>query len=186
MDNRPTNRTSRPLTELDAFRKDGKELNVIIETPKGSRNKIAFDPELGVFELAGVLPEGSVFPYDFGFVPSTRGEDGDPLDILVFLDESVQTGCLVAARVIGVIEANQTEPDGETTRNDRLLAVASHAHTHSGIEKLDDLRPQMIDEIEHFFSSYNQTKGKTFQPLGRGGPDHALRLVREGMKRLSG
>ena len=174
----------RLLTEIDPFREDKNELNVLIETPKGSRNKFNYDPELGVFELAGVLPEGSVFPYDFGFVPSTLGEDGDPLDILVLLDESVSIGCLVAARLIGVIEANQTERDGKTMRNDRLLAVATRAHTHAAVHKLEDLRPQMIDEIEQFFRSYNQTKGKSFQPIGQGGQERALELVHEGMERL--
>lgn len=177
-------RPTRLLTEIETFRENKKDLNVIIETPKGSRNKFNYDPELGVFELAGVLPEGSIFPYDFGFVPSTLGEDGDPLDILVLLDESVAIGCLVSARVIGVIEANQTERDGKTTRNDRLLSVATRAHTHAEVHKLEDLRPQMINEIEQFFRSYNQTKGKEFQPIGQGGQERALDLVHEGMERL--
>jgi inorganic pyrophosphatase len=101
------NETPLLLTQICTFRKNQNDLNVIIETPKGSRNKLDYEPDLGVFELAGVLPEGSVFPYDFGFVPSTLGEDGDPLDVLVLLDESVPTGCLISARLIGVIEADQ-------------------------------------------------------------------------------
>lgn len=174
----------RLLTEIDVFRNNDGEVNVIIETPKGSRNKIDYDPELGVFELAGVLPEGSVFPYDFGFVPSTVGHDGDPLDVLILLDESLPTGCLVSARLIGVIEANQTERNGESMRNDRLLAVATRAHTHADVHTLEDLRPQMVEEIEHFFVSYNQTKGKTFQPGSRGGPERALEIVRKGIARV--
>ncbi len=174
---------SRSLTRLATFRQNAPEVNVIIETPKGSRNKFDYEPELDVFELAGVLPEGSVFPYDFGFIPSTLGEDGDPLDVLLFLDQSAPTGTLVSARLIGVIEANQTEQDGQTTRNDRLLAVAIRAHTHSEVKALQDLRPQMVEEIEHFFSSYNQTKGKKFQPTGRGGPERARELVQAGVDR---
>jgi len=173
----------RLLTEISTFRNGSSDLNVIIETPKGSRNKIDYEPGLGVFELAGILPEGSVFPYDFGFIPSTVGEDGDPLDVLVFLDESVSVGCLVSARLIGVIEADQTEQDGTSTRNDRLLAVASRAHTHADVNTIDDLRPKMVDEIEHFFSSYNQTKGKKFTPKSRGGPQRALDLVQAGMNK---
>jgi inorganic pyrophosphatase len=180
----PHQNPPRVLTQIDAFRPDEKDLNVIIETPKGSRNKFDYNPDLGVFELAGVLPEGSVFPYDFGFVPSTLGEDGDPLDILVLLDESVVPGCLVSARVIGVIEANQTERDGKTTRNDRLLSVATRAHTHAEVYKLEDLRPQMINEIEQFFRSYNETKGKSFQPIGQGSQERALELVHKGIERL--
>ncbi len=174
----------RLLTQLSTFRGDGDNLNVIIETPKGSRNKLDYEPDLGVFELAGVLPEGSVFPYDFGFIPSTLGEDGDPLDVLVFLDESVPTGCLISARLIGVIEADQTERDGQTARNDRLLAVATRAHTHADVKTIEDLRPKMVDEIEHFFISYNHTKDKSFKPVSRGGPVRALQLIREGMERV--
>lgn len=168
-------------TDLETFR-DGDDVNVIIETTKGSRNKLDYEPELGVFELAGVLPEGSVFPYDFGFIPSTEGEDGDPLDVLVLLDESVSTGCLITARLIGVIEAKQKEKDGAVQRNDRLLAVATRAHIHSHVKHLKDLTPQMTEEIEHFFVSYNETKGKSFQPLGRKGPEQALATVRAGVE----
>jgi inorganic pyrophosphatase len=172
------------LMEVDAFVEGGTDVNVFVETTKGSRNKLDYNPDLGVFELAGVLPEGSVFPYDFGFIPSTKGEDGDPLDILVLLDESVPTGCLIEARLIGVIKANQTEKDGEVQRNDRLLAVATHAHTHAHVKHLKDLRPEMTEEVEHFFVSYNQTKGKRFEPIERKGPEEALQLVREGIDRL--
>lgn len=166
----------RLLTQLSTFRGNQNDINVIIETPKGRRNKFDYEPDLGVFELAGVLPEGSVFPYDFGFITSTLGEDGDPLDVLVLLDESIPTGCLISARLIGVIEADQTERDGRTTRNNRLLAVATRAHTHADVKTIEDLRPKMVDEIEHFFISYNQTKEKTFKPKGRGGPERALQL----------
>ncbi|HEX8201166.1 MAG TPA: inorganic diphosphatase, partial [Isosphaeraceae bacterium] len=97
-----------PFDRLGAFAVKTGELNVIIETPKGSRNKFDFDEELGLFKLGGVLPAGAVFPYDFGFVPATRGGDGDPLDVLVLMDEPAFVGCLVPARLIGVIEAEQT------------------------------------------------------------------------------
>src|SRR5205809_751086 len=94
----------------------------IIETPKGSRNKFAYDPETGLFKLGGLLPEGMQFPFDFGFVPSTLGEDGDPLDVLVLMDAPAHVGCQVDTRIVGVIAAKQTER-GKTTRNDRPLAV---------------------------------------------------------------
>src|SRR3712207_9187895 len=98
-------RSSRaPLTRLRAGRPGADEVNVIVETPKGSRNKFDCDEEYRLFTLGGVLPAGAVFPFDFGFIPSTRGGDGDPLDILILMDEPAFTGCLVSARVIGVIE----------------------------------------------------------------------------------
>ena len=172
---------SSPFTRLGAFDEESEDLNVIIETPKGSRNKFNFDEELGLFKLSGVLPAGAVFPFDFGFVPSTQGGDGDPLDVLVLMDEPAFPGCLVPARLIGVIEAEQTERDGETTRNDRLIAVAADSHTHRDISALDQISPNLVNEIEHFFISYNEIKGKEFKPQGRAGPDRARQLVEEGV-----
>lgn len=161
---------------------DEGDLNVIIETPKGSRNKYDYDEGLGLFKLGGVLPAGAVFPFDFGFVPSTLGGDGDPLDVLILMDEPAFTGCLVRARPIGVIEAEQTERDGETTRNDRLIAVASESRAHGGAKLLGKLADGVVEEIEHFFVSYNNIKGKEFKPLGRHGPVVALRTVEEGAR----
>jgi inorganic pyrophosphatase len=169
---------------MDAFDSESGELNVIIETPKGSRNKFDYDEERGLFKLGGVLPAGAVFPFDFGFVPSTTGGDGDPLDVLLLMDEPAFTGCLVMTRPIGVIEAEQTERDGETTRNDRLIAIASEARAHRDVRSLQKLNETLIDEIEHFFISYNEVKGKQFKPLGRFGPKRATRLVEEGIERF--
>src|SRR5262249_26353611 len=97
-------------------------VHVIVDTPKGSRNKFKYDEALGLFRLGKVLPLGSSFPYDFGFIPATRAEDGDPVDILVFADEPTFCGCLVTVRLLGVIEAEQTEK-GQTVRNDRLVGI---------------------------------------------------------------
>jgi inorganic pyrophosphatase len=170
------------LNRLSAFGTDGEEINVIIETPKGSRNKFDYDEELGLFKLGGVLPAGASFPFDFGFVPSTLGGDGDPLDVLVLMDEPAFTGCLVATRLIGVIEAEQTERDTETTRNDRLIGVAKAAHAHSDVRAIENLNKNLLDEIEHFFVSYNVIKGKKFKPLGRFGPVRAREVIEEGME----
>ena len=167
--------------ELGAFDAEGGDLNVIVETPKGSRNKFDYDEKLSLFKLGGVLPAGAVFPFDFGFVPATVGGDGDPLDVLLLMDESAFTGCLVRARLVGVIEAEQTERDGETTRNDRLIAVASESRTHKKVRSLAGLSENVVEEIEHFFVSYNEIKGKEFRPLGRFGPERARRLVEEGV-----
>jgi len=173
---------SRPgsLDRLAAF-EDGC-LVVVIETPKGSPNKLAFEPRYGTFVLRGVLPAGAVFPFDFGFVPSTRADDGDPLDVLVLMDAPVFPGCVVLARPIGVIEAQQAE-DGKTERNDRLLAVAANSATHRSIKELSDLSRDLVAQIEHFFVSYNEAKGKRFQIKGHGGKRRALTLVRAAMTR---
>ncbi len=155
---------------------DDDHLLVVIETPKGSPNKLAFEPRYGAFVLKGVLPAGAVFPFDFGFVPSTRADDGDPLDVLVLMDAPVFPGCIVPSRLIGVIEAEQTE-DGETQRNDRLLAVAANSAAHRSIRQLNDLSQDLVAQIEHFFVSYNQMKGKRFKVKRRAGGKRARALV---------
>src|SRR5882762_4576573 len=110
----------------------------IIETPKGCRNKFDYDPESGLFMLGGLLPEGMLFPFDFGFVPSTLGEDGDPLDVLVLMDAPAHVGCQVDIRIVGVIAAKQGER-GRTERNDRLLGIAIHSYQHEDITSIDDV-----------------------------------------------
>jgi inorganic pyrophosphatase len=166
---------------IPTFNSEG-QLNAVVDTPKGSRNKYKFNEKLGFFELGGVEPAGMSFPFNFGFIPGTRGGDGDPLDVLIMLDEPAFVGCVIAARVIGVIEAKQTE-DGKTMANHRLIAVASNAPNLEHLKKLKDLNPQLIDEIEHFFVSYNEMKGKRFKPLGRYGPRRGKKLIRTGIKK---
>jgi inorganic pyrophosphatase len=180
-----------PYNELPPFDPETHELNVIVETPKGSRNKFEYDEKYGLFKLSGVLPAGANFPFDFGFIPATIGGDGDPLDVLVLMDEPAFTGCLVPSRLIGVITAEQTERDGETTRNDRLIAVAADSRTHSNLKSIEQLQAAehpggdiLLEEIEHFFVSYNEMKGKEFKPLGRLGPVQAQRLIEEASQRF--
>ena len=168
------------LEKLDAF--NGEELTVIIETPKGSQNKYTYEPRFGAFLLDGVLPAGAVFPFDFGFVPSTVGDDGDPLDVLVLMDAAAFTGCVVASRLIGVIEAEQTE-NGKTFRNDRLIAVATKSITHRSLRDITDISDDLVGQIEHFFISYNAAKGKRFEPKRRSERERAKALVRAGMAR---
>ena len=96
-----------PLSRLPILDPSSGDVTAVIETPKGSPNKFDYDDGLAAFRLAGVMPEGTTFPYDFGFVPSTLAEDGDPLDVLVFLDAPVVVGCVLTIRLIGVVEAKQ-------------------------------------------------------------------------------
>ena len=170
------------LEKLKPFDRESGNLNVVIETPKGCRNKYAFDFDLRSYKLKGVLPKGAVFPFDFGSIPGTVADDGDPLDVLLLMDEPAFTGCLVEARLLGVIEAEQTEK-GKTQRNDRLIAVAAESHTHASLKSLSKLEPKLVDEIEHFFISYNQARGKEFKPIGRKGPAAATRLIKKKWRR---
>src|SRR5713101_8293549 len=147
------------MPDLTSFpnKLDPKQLHAraIIETPKNRRNKFDYDPESNLFELAGLLPEGMMFPFDFGFIPSTLGEDGDPLDIMVLMDEPAHVGCLLDVRIIGVIEAEQTE-NGKTQTNCRLLAAAIHSYSHEKISSIDQLNPSILDQLEAFFVSWNK------------------------------
>jgi len=153
----------------------------IIETPKGSRNKFDYDPDSGLFMLGGLLPEGMMFPFDFGFIPSTLGEDGDPLDILVLMDAPAHVGCLIEVRIIGIIEAEQTE-DGKTESNDRLLGVAIHSYDHEDLESIDDVSKTLLDQLEAFFVSYNKQRGKKFKVKGIGAPAKAIKFLKGGIK----
>ena len=167
------------LRKLKPFdRKTGK-LNVVIDTPKGCRNKYAFDFDVNGYVLKTVMPKGILFPFDFGSIPGTVGQDGDPLDALVLMDEPAFCGCLVQSRLLGVIEALQKENDGKTERNDRLIAVAAESHTHAAIKSITDLDSNLLKEIENFFISYNRVRGKKFKCLGRYGPKRATRLIRK-------
>lgn len=162
-----------PSEKLQPFREKNGTINAVIDTPKNSRNKYSYREASGLFELSGVLPAGAVFPFHFGFIPGTLGGDGDPIDILLFMDEPAFVGCLVPARLLGVIETEQ----GETARNDRLIAVAANSRVHEEFQSLDDVNRQLLEEIEHFFVSYNDAKGKKFKSLGRFGAERARRLI---------
>ena len=157
------------------------DIDVFVEIPKGSRNKYEIDHETGAVWLDRTLFTATQYPADYGFVPHTLAEDGDPLDVLVLLDVSLPVGCLLSARPLGVIEAEQRERDGKTERNDRLLAVATKARTHAHVHRLEDLRPGLLDEVEAYFGRYNALSGRGFTPLGRGGPERARELVEAGI-----
>lgn len=179
-ENKKKNRNANP-TRLNPFDREQPGVVIaVIETPGGSRNKFKYDEELGFYSLSGVLPEGMVFPHAFGFVPRTQAADGDPEDILILMDEPTFVGCVVKTRLIGVMEADQTE-DGKTERNDRLIAVAAHSRDYSEVKSLDDLNANMLKEIEQFFITYNKEKGKKFKVLRMRGPGQALKLVKKSL-----
>jgi inorganic pyrophosphatase len=148
----------------------------VIEAALGSRNKCKFDPKLGAMVLHKVLPLGATFPYCFGFIPSTRAADGDPIDVLVFMDEPVAPGVVVPCRIVGIIEAEQTE-GRKTIRNDRVLAVAAKSKQYEDHRALSDFPDKVLEGIEHFFVFYNRESGKTFTPLGRHGRVVAERAI---------
>jgi len=160
---------------------DKQMLRVVIETPKGSRNKFAFNAKGHVFELKKVLPAGMAFPYDFGFVPCTEAEDGDPVDVLVLMDEPAFPGCVLTCRPIGVIQGEEVGKKKKKTRNDRIIAVEKDAHSWADIKTIGDLGKQFVRELEEFFVDYHRLSGKQYRVLARKGRTQARRLVKSGM-----
>ncbi len=164
--------------------RDGSDLiQVIIETPKGSRNKYAFDVDQRIFELKKVLPAGMEFPYDFGFVPSTRAEDGDPVDVLVLMDEPAFPGCLLKCRVVGIIEGQEGKKK-KAERNDRLVAIEVDNHSYARVKHIKDLGKEFVEELEEFFVNYHQLSGKKYHILDVRGPAEAKRRIEDGMKAM--
>jgi len=171
------------LIDLPVRDRESGDVTVVVETPKASRNKYKYEPECRALRLSAVLGEGLAFPYDFGFFPSTLGEDGDPLDVLLFLDHGVPPGTVATARLIGVLEVRQrTEGERRWKRNDRFFAVATHAHANEHLEDLGDLRPHLLDEIESFFVHYARLNGKQLEVLARRGPRRAAKLLKAGTR----
>jgi inorganic pyrophosphatase len=169
------------LHKLNLNGEDG--LNAIIETPRGSKYKFDYDTKTGAFRLKDGLPAGSMFPFDFGFIPSTLGEDGDPIDVLVLMDEPTFSGCVMEVRLVGVIEAKQS--DGKKMiRNDRLIAVAQTSNVHRDTTELHAVGKPVLDEITDFFITFNEQKGKRFKPIGHRNAKTARGLVNEAHKRF--
>jgi inorganic pyrophosphatase len=179
---RKARRPPAPIAALRSFDEDNKSLvRVVIETPKGCRNKYKFEPGMGAFKLSNVLPEGMVFPYDFGFIPDTRAEDGDPIDVLLLMDQPAFPGCVIESRLVGVIEAEQRE-DGEVQRNDRLIAVAAENHSYSGLRDISDINKTLLEDIGRFFVNYHRARGSRFKVLGFRGSRQACRLLKKSVK----
>jgi inorganic pyrophosphatase len=162
---------------LSAYDSSTKLVTVIIDTPFGDRCKYKYDENNAVCRLSKVLPLGHSFPYNFGFVPGTRADDGDALDVLVLLSEPLVVGCVLAVHLLGVLEAEQREADGRVLRNDRLLGSVSTKVNAPWPTKLADMTTQSLEEIQHFFVSYNEMEGRVFRPLGYQSADRAWQLL---------
>lgn len=169
-------------TRLEPFDSADKQmLRVVIETPKGSRNKFAFNADDHIFELKKVLPAGMAFPYDFGFVPSTEADDGDPVDVLVLMDEPAFPGCVLKCRPIGVIQGQQGDKK-KKVRNDRIIAIEKDAHSWADVKIIGDLGKQFVRELEEFFVDYHKLSGEQYRVLALKGRQQARKLVKSGMR----
>ncbi len=156
-------------------------VRAIIETPKGCRNKYKYVPELDLFECGPALHAGLTWPFDFGFIPSTLAGDGDPLDVLVLMDEPAFPGCLVHVKVLGVLEVEQIE-GGKTIRNDRVIGVHDQSIKFSEMTTWKDIPLSYRKEIELFFNLNAMCKGKMVELLGWRDSSVAFKVIESSIK----
>src|SRR5438105_4724621 len=169
-------------TRLQPLDPDEKEfISLVVESPKLSRNKYAFDRKERVFRLKKVLPAGMTFPYDFGFVPRTEADDGDPIDVLVLMDEPAFPGCVLECRPIGIIEGEQGDGK-DKERNDCIVAIQEQAHSWADIKTIHDLSEQFCCELEQFFVNYHKLTGNIYRVIGRKGPEGIREMIKSGMR----
>ena len=160
-----------------------RQCRIIVETPRGSRIKFKWEPEARLFGISKFLPKGFVFPFEFGFVPSTIAEDGDPLDALVLMDEPSHVGCLLQVRLLGVWEDLQTQ-DGRGTPDPRLIAVPVQSFDYAHVARLNDLPGEVTKQMVEFLEIYNKNAGKQDRVTATGDAERAVALIKEATRRL--
>jgi inorganic pyrophosphatase len=153
---------------------DAEYVHAVIETPRGSSCKLDYNRKLKVFTLAKPLMAGLSYPYDWGFLPSTEAEDGDPLDVLVIHDAKTYPGVVLRCRPIGVLEVLQ-KSNGHEERNDRVFAVPDRAPLESELADIRKLPKRAREELEEFFRATNALEKKELEFLGWRGPSHAAK-----------
>lgn len=160
------------------FSKKNEWVNAVIETPKECAAKYTYDKETQMFILKKILPRGMVFPFHFGFIPHTKAKDGDPLDVLVLLDEPSWPGCIIECNLIGVLEAEETI-DNKTIRNDRLIATAIASDKYNKIKQLSQLDKYLQNEIVNFFNTYTNLEKKELKILSKKDSAVAIDLIKK-------
>lgn len=152
-------------------------VNVLIEITGGSKNKYEFDKDLNAFALDRVLFASVQYPYDYGFIPNTLADDGDPLDGMVIMDEPTFPGCIITARPIGMLEMI----DGGD-RDEKILCVPEEDPRYSQVNSLKDIAPHRLEEIAEFFRTYKNLEKKVTEILGWKDVDTVKPLVEQCIK----
>ena len=165
------------LTKLPTWA-NKEHIHAVVETPRGSSCKLEFDSELKAFTLAKPLMAGLTYPYDWGFIPSTKADDGDPLDVLVIHKSQTYPGVVLRCKPIGILEIMQTS-DGKEERNDRVFAVPDRSPLEADVEDVRHLPNRAKDELEHFFRATNALEDKKLEFLGWRGPNHAVKMIKK-------
>lgn len=167
--------------KLPAWNKDG-ALHVVVETPKGSGAKFKFDARLATFVYLKSLMLGLSYPYDWGFVPSTLAEDGDPLDAMVVHDAATAPGMVIPCRAIGVLQVRQTRK-GKWVRNDRIIAIPTEAHSGRSLRSVRQVSPEVREELEKFFAATQALNDKELRFLGWKPASEAIKTISRSEKR---
>jgi len=157
--------------------KQPKTVTAMVESPKGFNQKFEYEPKERRFRLSKILPAGLVFPFDFGMIPGTKGEDGDPLDVIIVSENTTFPGCMIDCRIIGAFQAEQTERDGTTMRNDRFIGIPVVSQLFPDINELAGLPESILNQLEHFFKNYNEQAGKQFKVTARLSASQAVALL---------
>jgi inorganic pyrophosphatase len=168
------------LIKLPPFSEDG-DVRVVVETPRGSRAKFNYDPELQTFMLSKSLLIGLTYPYDWGFVPSTKAEDGDPIDIRVIHDAATLPGLVLTCRLIGILQIEQTSKN-KKERNDRLFAVPRRSHSERSLRDVHDLSRPIQEELEKFFIATDELEDKKLEIIGWKSPKVATKAIKDAAK----
>ena len=157
---------------------DKEHVHVVVETPRGSRCKLEFDPKLKVFTLSKPLLAGLTYPYDWGFVPSTKAEDGDPVDVLIIHDAATYPGLVLRCKPIGVLNVLQTT-NGKRERNDRVFALPDRAPFEGDLQDIRHLPARAVEELERFFEATDALEDKKINFLGWKGPSEAIKTIKK-------
>src|SRR6185312_9717166 len=157
---------------------DKEHIYAVVETPRGSTCKLDFDAKLKVFTLAKPLMTGLTYPYDWGFIPSTRADDGDPLDVLIIHDSQTYPGVVLRCKPVGVLEIIQ-RTKGKDERNDRVFAVPDRSPLEADIADVRRLPGRAVEELEQFFRATNALQDKELEFLGWRGPAHAVKIIKK-------
>jgi inorganic pyrophosphatase len=157
---------------------DKEHIHAVVETPRGSTCKLDFDPKLKVFALAKPLMTGLTYPYDWGFIPSTKADDGDPLDVLIIHDSQTYPGVVLRCKPVGVLEVVQ-KTKGKDERNDRIFAVPDRSPLEADIADVRHLPGRAVEELEQFFRATNALQDKALDFLGWHGPARAIKMIKK-------
>jgi inorganic pyrophosphatase len=165
------------LCKLPVRDKKG-DVYVVVETPRGSAAKLEYEPDLQLFTLSKSLILGLTYPYDWGFIPSTKADDGDPVDVLIIHDAATYPGLVLRCKPVGILEIEQTKK-GKKERNDRIFVVPDRSPFEADLTDIRNLPKRAVNELEQFFKATDVLEDKSLRFLGWKGPSRAMETIKK-------